>query len=147
VSTARPFAGHSLTFTGGGWDETKVSAWAWDFGDGTTSTKQSPAKTYASAGTYAVSLTVTDDTGHAVTATKDVMVAPDQLPRAAFGTSTAHPAAGANVTLANGSVDDASGLAYLWDFGDGTTSTVTSPVKAWTDPGTYTISLTATDDA
>ena len=147
LSTARPFAGHSFTFTGGGWDETKISTWAWDFGDGTGSATQSPAKVYASAGTYPVSLTVTDDTGHAVTATRDVMVAPDQAPRAAFGPSSSHPAAGANVTLTNGSVDDASGLSYVWDFGDGTTATTTSPVKAWATAGTYVISLTATDDA
>ncbi len=146
LSTARPFAAHSLTFTGGGWDETKISSWAWDFGDGTSSTKQSPAKTFASAGSYTVSLTVTDDTGHTATSTRSVVVAPDQVPRAAFGPSTAHPAAGANVTLTNGSIDDASGLTYLWDFGDGTTSTATSPVKAWADAGTYVISLRATDD-
>ncbi len=146
LSTARPFAGHSLTFTGGGWDETKISTWAWDFGDGTSSTKQSPAKTYARAGTYTVSLTVTDDTGHTATSTRSVMVAPDQAPRAAFGPSSSHPATGANVTLTNGSIDDASGLTYLWDFGDGTTSTATTPVKAWAADGTYIVSLRATDD-
>lgn len=39
------------------------SSWAWDFGDGGTSTLQSPAHTYASSGTYTVSLIVTNANG------------------------------------------------------------------------------------
>jgi chitodextrinase len=39
----------------------RVVAWSWDFGDGATSTEQNPTHTYASAGTYRVTLTVTDD--------------------------------------------------------------------------------------
>jgi PKD repeat protein len=40
-----------------------VMAWSWTFGDGATSTAQNPGRTYASAGTYNVTLTVTDDDG------------------------------------------------------------------------------------
>ncbi|MDB2539188.1 PKD domain-containing protein, partial [Flavobacteriales bacterium] len=39
------------------------TSWAWDFGDGTTSSLQNPTHTYASVGTYDVSLTVTTSTG------------------------------------------------------------------------------------
>jgi subtilisin-like proprotein convertase family protein len=52
-------------------DGTIVSR-AWSFGDGTTSTATSPSKTYAAAGTYTVSLTVTDNGG--ATHTKTVSV-------------------------------------------------------------------------
>jgi len=38
-----------------------VMSWSWDFDDGTTSTEQNPSHTYAAAGTYTASLTVTDD--------------------------------------------------------------------------------------
>ena len=41
----------------------EVVAWSWNFGDGSTSTEQNPPYTYAEAGTYTVSLTVTDDQG------------------------------------------------------------------------------------
>jgi PKD repeat protein len=40
-----------------------LSAWAWDFGDGTTSTSQNPSKTYGASGTYNVSVRVTDVAG------------------------------------------------------------------------------------
>ena len=40
-----------------------VTSWAWDFGDGATSTLQNPSRTYATAGTYTVTLIVTDNGG------------------------------------------------------------------------------------
>lgn len=47
---------------------------AWDFGDGATSTAQNPSRTYAAAGTYSVTLTVTDSSGKTGTITKSVTV-------------------------------------------------------------------------
>jgi PKD repeat protein len=46
------------------------TTWSWDFGDGTTSTAQSPAHTYSSEGTYSVALTVGDAAGGSSTITK-----------------------------------------------------------------------------
>lgn len=40
-----------------------VTGWAWDFGDGQTSTEQNPSHSYTTAGQYAPSLTVTDSNG------------------------------------------------------------------------------------
>jgi len=51
-----------------------VSAWLWNFGDGTTSSDQNPSRTYTAAGTYAVSLTVTDDDGATSGTSKNVTV-------------------------------------------------------------------------
>ncbi len=47
----------------------------WDFGDGTTSTATNPARTYAAAGTYSVTLTVTDNGGLSSQSTQQVTVA------------------------------------------------------------------------
>ena len=52
-----------------------LSSWLWDFGDGQTSTDPDPAHTYAAAGTYLVSLTVTDDSAAISTAVRSVTVA------------------------------------------------------------------------
>lgn len=52
-----------------------VAAYAWDFGDGATDTGATPGPhTYATAGTYTVALTVTDNEGAQATTTKDVVV-------------------------------------------------------------------------
>jgi serine protease len=51
-----------------------IASWAWNFGDGSTSTAQNPVRTYAAAGTYNVTLTVTDSDGLTATTTRAVTV-------------------------------------------------------------------------
>ncbi|MEZ0094474.1 collagenase [Streptacidiphilus sp. EB129] len=51
-----------------------ISSWAWNFGDGTGSTSQSPSHTYSAAGSYNVSLTVTDTNGRTSSITQSVTV-------------------------------------------------------------------------
>jgi PKD repeat protein len=64
-----------------------IAQYAWTFGDGGTSTEQNPSHTYGSAGTYDVTLTVTDDDGATGTRTKQVTVTSGPTPFAtdAFG--------------------------------------------------------------
>uniref|UniRef100_UPI0030F4A2CE collagenase n=1 Tax=Streptomyces sp. GSL17-111 TaxID=3121596 RepID=UPI0030F4A2CE len=62
-------------FTDGSTDpDGTIASHAWDFGDGTASTAANPTKTYPAAGTYPVTLTVTDDRGATDTATRSVVV-------------------------------------------------------------------------
>ncbi|HEY3571239.1 MAG TPA: IPT/TIG domain-containing protein [Thermoanaerobaculia bacterium] len=59
--TATPVSGHTMQFadTSSG----APTSWAWDFGDGGTSTQQNPSHTYAAAGPYSVKLTATNAGG------------------------------------------------------------------------------------
>ncbi|MEO6002400.1 MAG: PKD domain-containing protein [Opitutus sp.] len=54
-----------------------IVSYAWDFGDGTSSSLASPAKTYTAAGTYTVRLTVTDNRDATASATLPIAVLPD----------------------------------------------------------------------
>lgn len=61
-----------------------IAAYAWDFGDGDTASGVAPGHTYAAAGTFTVTLTVTDDDGRTGTTTRSVTVAPAQPVTIAF---------------------------------------------------------------
>jgi PKD repeat protein len=67
-------SGLTASFTSTSTDDGTITGYAWDFGDGTTGSGPAPQHTYATAGTYTVTLTVTDDQGATGTATKDVTV-------------------------------------------------------------------------
>ena len=121
---------------------------AWDFGDSTTSTAASPTHVFDEAGTYAVSLTVTDDFGDSATNSQQVTVtdgtAVNQPPTAAFTPSCTDLAC----NFSNASSDpDGDVLTYSWDFGDGATSTNANPSHSYAAAGTYTVTLTASDGA
>lgn len=55
--------GLNVSFKDGSSDDKGVAKWAWDFGDNSGSSEQSPSHAYAKAGTYNVSLVVTDSAG------------------------------------------------------------------------------------
>ena len=48
------------------------------------------------------------------------------------------------VTFQNQSTGDQP-LSYLWNFGDGTTSTLQNPIKTYSNPGDYTVTLSVTN--
>ncbi|MDX2247847.1 MAG: PKD domain-containing protein [Bacteroidia bacterium] len=119
-------------------------AWTWDFGDGSpVSNQQNPSHMYISAGSYAVTLTVTDDMGCTDTQTFPDVVSVT-FPTPGFVVPDDSTCAGNLVNFANTSVGV--GLTYFWDFGDGVgTSTLMNPTYAYSDTGSYTVTLVATD--
>jgi hypothetical protein len=64
-----------VDFTDASAASTSIVSWAWDFGDGNTSTDEDPSHTYAADGTYTVCLTVTDENGCTSEFCTDVTVA------------------------------------------------------------------------
>ena len=121
------------------------TAWNWNFGDGNTSTSQSPSFTYASAGTYTVSLTASNAGGSSAnTATQTITVSP-AVPVAGFSCDVSSGVAPLTVQFTDTSTN--SPTSWSWDFGDGNTSTEQDPSFTYATPGTYTVSLTATNSA
>ncbi|UCH92378.1 MAG: S8 family serine peptidase, partial [Candidatus Aminicenantes bacterium] len=121
-----------------------ITGWSWNFGDGNTSTQQNPTHTYASAGFYDVTLTVTADTGASDSETQTLWAGPNQAPTADFTYSTP---GGFQATFTDQSTDpDGTIAGWNWDFGDGGTSTQQNPTHQYQYPGTYSVTLIATDD-
>lgn len=151
-------AGQSVSFAGTATDpDGDTVTVLWDFGDGSTSTLLSPgAHTYAAAGTFTVTLTATDSAGMVdpTPATRTITVAAvsANLPPTATITAPAGNvtiAAGQSVSFAGTATDPNAGdtVTVVWNFGDGTTSTVLSPgAHTYPTAGTFTVTLTATDN-
>ena len=120
------------------------TSWVWTFGDGGTSTAQSPTHTYTAAGTYSVTLTATNSLGsNTLTKTNYITVAAPQPPVASFSGS---PTSGINPLTVN-FTDTSTGqpTSWAWNFGDGGTSTAQNPSHVYTAAGTYSVTLTATN--
>ena len=121
-----------------------VSSYSWAFGDGNTGTGRTPAHTYAEAGTYPVTLTVKDNFGDTTTVRGSVTVVANVAPVLVANTSTSYLAAKFNPS---GSTDsDGTITSYTWDFGDGTTERGGWVSHLYAAAGTYTVTLTATDN-
>ena len=148
--------GVPVTFNGNGSSDPDgtIVQYDWDFGDGTSAPNAgpTPSHTYATAGTFTVSLTVTDDGGLTNTATTTatiVAAAQDPIadPNGPY-TGTTNVA----LTLNGGASFDPDGgviTQYDWDFGDGSPAvSVTTPTVShtYTAAGTYTVTLTVVDD-
>jgi PKD repeat protein len=150
-ASASPTSGPAplaVAFTGSGTDpDGTIASYAWTFGDGGTSTLQSPSHTYQSVGSYTATLTVTDNGGATGSATVNITVGTNQPPTA---TASATPTSGrsplAVAFTGSGTDPDGTIASYAWTFGDGGTSTLQSPSHTYQTAGSYTATLTVTDN-
>ncbi|MCK9593324.1 MAG: PKD domain-containing protein, partial [Methanoregula sp.] len=120
------------------------ASWNWSFGDGTTSASRNPEHIYTSAGTYTVSLNVTNAGGTNTKTSSGYITA--NVPPAPVADFTGTPTYGTvplMVTFTDHSTN--SPTLWNWSFGDGTTSTSRNSVHIYTIAGTYTVTLNATN--
>ncbi len=124
---------------------TSNTTWFWDFGDGNQSTEQNPLYVYTSGGVNTVTLKVTNDKGCYSVLTKPDYIRINGGVTSSFTNSQAascKPPFSINFTAT--SVGSGT-LTYLWDFGDGNTSTIQNPSHSYTTNGNYTVSLVTTN--
>ncbi len=119
-----------------------IVSWLWDFGDGQTDSVTNPGHTYMAAGSYNVSLQVTNSNGCTSTLTKPTYIQINSGVIAGFSFTTPNSCRPpATVSFSNESTGLGT-LTYQWDFGDGGTSTGVNPSHTYTTPGSYTVTLT-----
>lgn len=142
-SNVQPLIGTSVDFT----DLTEpghasVASWYWEFGDGDTSTEQNPAHMYDTQGTFTVSLTVTDTEGNQATETKTGYITVQGFPpEASFEVDRSWGVTLDTFAFTNTSDDGTGEAMYLWEFGDGASSTEENPTHAYEAAGDYTVTL------
>lgn len=118
-----------------------ITAWAWDFGDGTGSTGQNPAHTYWTAGVYTVTLTTSNDYGTwSCTKNQYITVASNLVSK--FSADPASGKAPLSVRFTDRSLGNPT--SWNWNFGDGTRSAEQHPSHTFTTSGVYTVNLMVT---
>ena len=136
--------GRSVVFdaSGSADDDGAVVDHAWDFGDGSGVVRAvTTTHTYEAAGSYQVSLTVTDDDG--ATETVITAVSVNTTPTAVF--TTAVDALEITVDASSSADGDGDPLTVTWDFGDGSAGSGPTATHSYAAPGTYTATLTVAD--
>jgi PKD repeat protein len=116
----------------------------WTFGDGYTSTDENPVHQYVSAGTYDVTLAVSNGSEASSLARAGYIVV--NLPPPPVVAFSGTPRAGtAPLTVQFTDASTGSPTAWDWNFGDGGTSITQNPGHTYTTYGNYTVNLTATN--
>ncbi|MEM6529613.1 MAG: PKD domain-containing protein, partial [Chloroflexota bacterium] len=117
--------------------------YAWDFGDGSTSSDESPQQVYGDYGTYTVRLSVTNSAGTATDDAEITLSAPLTAVTAVASAAPLQAAVGDTVQFdSSGSTGDIA--TYSWDFGDGNISDQPAPANIYQTPGEYTVTLALT---
>jgi PKD repeat protein len=109
---------------------------------GSIYTESDPTVTFEQSGNYAVTLVATSGDGCTASTSQQVVVSP--LPSANFSVLSAEGCYPLTVIFGNQSQN---GFNYLWDFGNGSTSTSPNPSQTYFNPGSYTVSLVVTNQS
>jgi len=149
-----PVVGASVTFNASASldPDGNIMTYAWNFGDSTFGSEAITSHPYAGAGTYNVTLNVTDNDSLNGTVYHEVVVGPPppgpRPPVADFAASPSPVNPGSPVTFdATASFDpDGTIVSYAWEFGDSTVGSGVMPTHAYANPGVYTAILTVVDN-
>ncbi|WP_157493764.1 PKD domain-containing protein, partial [Draconibacterium sediminis] len=137
VSTQNINEGSSISF----FDQStnNPTSWEWDFGDGNSSTVQNPTHTYTTAGVYTVKLIATNSFGADTITKTDFITVNSLVPVAEFSANKTTINQRDAVSFSDQSTNNPT--SWLWDFGDGNTSTVQNPNHTYATAGVYTVQL------
>jgi PKD repeat protein len=122
-----------------------IATWSWVFGDGGTSTLQSPTHTYSTAGNFNVTLSVVDTAGCTNTITKVITIVPRPNSNFTFAQPACKDSDVQFTSLATASVGYI--VRWTWDFGDNTSTVVNFPgnphvTHIYSNYGTFNVTLT-----
>ena len=123
-----------------------IASYAWEFGDGSPAgSGVTPSHTYAQAGSFTATLTVTTNTGRTSSIAKSLVTQAPHAKPVAVISSSASGLTGSFDGSGSTASDGATITGYQWSFGDGSTSTSARVVHAYEAAGNYSVTLTVTD--
>ncbi len=127
-----------------------ITQYRWEFGDGGTGNGPTATHAFSNAGAYFVRLTVSDASGRSTSTTQTVTVGAGAVPTASFTFGPTPVRANIPVNF-NGTASVAAPgrtiVSYRWEYGDGSpTESGAQVAHSFAAAGTYTVTLTVTDD-
>ena len=140
-----PAQGQTVTFTGTVTGGSTPYSLKWNFGDGTTTSGSPVNHVYSAAGTYSVTLNVTDANGSFATTSKTITIASSLS--TSFTFSPSNPSAGTSVSFTAIAGGGVSPYSFNWNFGDGGSATGSPASHTFSAGGTYLVTLATTDSA
>ena len=151
-SPSSPLAKSDVTFDGSLSTDSdgRIVSYAWNFGDGSQGSGVLVKHGFSNDGSYTVTLTVTDDRGQSASLSKAVAVSTSANPKADFVSSPSSPVAGQQVFFNAAASTAATGrtiVRYDWDYGSGRQDSGILVWQIYSQPGSYAVTLTVTDDA
>jgi PKD repeat protein len=124
-------------------------AYSWDFGDNSTDIGVNPTHAYTAAGSYTVTLIVSDGqlSSDPVTTIAEIAVPPANSAPVADAGGPYSGETGVAIRFDGSASSDPDGdeLSYAWDFGDGATGTGATPMHSYAASGVYEVSLVVND--
>jgi PKD repeat protein len=118
-----------------------ITSWVWDFGDGNSSTLQNPSHTYAHGAPYDVCLIIHDAHGCSDSVCQQIILHQLNTPACHASFSFQEPANGLQVNFSDASTGSNTITSWVWDFGDGNSSTLQNPSHSYSHEGTYDVCL------
>src|SRR6266571_2471801 len=148
-SPSSPAAGYPVTLNATSSGGTAPYTFAWTFGDGTNGTGNPASHTFASGGSYNVTVAIRDSTGAIILTYKIINVKYDVPPVPQFTWTPAIVFAGETVFFDGSTSSDPDGVivAHLWQLGEGAAQTGIGVLHIYSFPGLYQVSLSVTDDS
>jgi PKD repeat protein len=142
--------GQNVGFTYTGTDGDPTASFQWSFDDGLgNSTVRNPVRSWSSAGSYDIIVTVNDSDGDISTMAKlnFIVVSADLLPVAAFVVNASRVVPGAWIAFTFTGADGDLPTTYQWNFGDSPVNgTARSPSHQYMAVGNFTVTLTVRDN-
>ena len=145
-SPASALEGSSISFDASGSSDPDgtIQTYTWSFGDSSFGTGLTVSHPFATAGSYLVTLTVTDSSGQSATTTHTVTIT-DEAATASF--TPPGGLAGAAVSFSGSGTDPDGSVSFAWNFGDGQTGAGANPSHRYARAGRYTVVLTVRDSS
>ncbi|NOR86014.1 MAG: PKD domain-containing protein, partial [Bacteroidales bacterium] len=122
-------------------DYQTIQGWEWQFGDGVISHEQHPVHQYLAPGVYQVTLKILNTNFCTDSIIKDILVR--ELPIVNFSPDSS--CFSSAISFIDETTYNGTPGSWLWDFGDGNTSTDQNPVYIYATDGTYQVSLMVTE--